>query len=124
MSLPTMSAAASATSSGTGGGPSDGLFAVLTSLAAAAYLQVPEAALIAEAEAGRLPGRRIGGEWRFLKYALADWLQRGGGPQPLKPVDVPAPDETPEEQEAFLAGIQAFRDEIDRATGFGKYAQE
>ena len=31
------------------------------------------------AEAGELPGRRIGGEWRFLRQALLAWL---GGAQP------------------------------------------
>jgi hypothetical protein len=40
-----------------------------------------------------------------------------GAPPPSTP-----PEETPEEQEAFLASIRAYRDEIDRATGSGKYA--
>jgi hypothetical protein len=43
---------------------------VLTSKQAAAYLQITEAVLISEAEAFRLPGRKFGNEWRFLRSAL------------------------------------------------------
>jgi excisionase family DNA binding protein len=67
-----------------GGGPTDGLFAVLTPAAAAEYLHVPEMALIAAAEAGRVPGRRIGDEWRFLKLALVEWLSAGCSVEPPK----------------------------------------
>jgi excisionase family DNA binding protein len=37
-------------------------------------VQVPEADLAAMAEAGELPGRRIGGEWRFSRAAVLAWL--------------------------------------------------
>jgi excisionase family DNA binding protein len=40
-------------------------------------LQVPEEELIALAEAGRLPGRRIGEHWRFARPALIAWLSEG-----------------------------------------------
>jgi excisionase family DNA binding protein len=47
---------------------------VLTPAQAAALLQVDEDAVLALAEAGRLPGRRIGDEWRFARAALVAWL--------------------------------------------------
>jgi excisionase family DNA binding protein len=95
----TAAAASMMSQSGNGVGPSDGMFAVLTPPAAANYLQVPEPTLIAEAEAGRLPGRRIGGEWRFLKLALAEWLQAGGvGERNQKP-------QSSKERMLALAGI-------------------
>jgi excisionase family DNA binding protein len=50
---------------------------VLTPAQAAELLQVEEAEVLALAEAGELPGRRIGGEWRFARAALLSWL---GGP--------------------------------------------
>jgi excisionase family DNA binding protein len=47
---------------------------VLTPTQAAEWLQVDEAELLALAEAGELPGRRIGEHWRFSRQALIDWL--------------------------------------------------
>jgi excisionase family DNA binding protein len=47
---------------------------VLTLEQAAALLQVDAAEITALAEAGELPGRRIGGEWRFPRAALLAWL--------------------------------------------------
>jgi excisionase family DNA binding protein len=47
---------------------------VLTPAQAAALLQVDEEAVLALAEEGRLPGRRIGAEWRFARAALVAWL--------------------------------------------------
>ena len=47
---------------------------VLTPAQAAALLQVDEDAVLALAEDGRLPGRRIGEEWRFARAALVAWL--------------------------------------------------
>jgi excisionase family DNA binding protein len=52
---------------------------VLTLEEAAAFLRVPAGMLGAEAEAGRVPARRIGSEWRFSRAALLAWLA-GGGP--------------------------------------------
>ena len=51
---------------------------VLTPGQAAALLQVEEDAVLALAEAGRLPGRRIGDEWRFARAALVAWLSGTG----------------------------------------------
>lgn len=47
---------------------------VLTAEQAAELLSVAPADLIALAERGELPGRRIGGGWRFSRQALLDWL--------------------------------------------------
>ena len=47
---------------------------VLTLEQAAALLQVDVGEVTALAEAGELPGRRIGGEWRFPRAALLEWL--------------------------------------------------
>jgi len=50
---------------------------VLTLAEAAAFLRVPEDALLALADTDAIPAQKIGGEWRFLKRALADWLRYG-----------------------------------------------
>jgi excisionase family DNA binding protein len=47
---------------------------VLTPETAAEYLHVTVEVVIAEAEAGRLPGRKLGGDWRFHKRSIRDWL--------------------------------------------------
>src|SRR5215207_2370955 len=49
-------------------------FAVLTAAQAGDLLAVSEAAILELAAKGELPGRRIGGEWRFSRRALLDWL--------------------------------------------------
>lgn len=50
---------------------------VLTLAEAAALLRVPAEAVRARAERGELPGRRLGGEWRFARSALMAWLLEG-----------------------------------------------
>ena len=47
---------------------------VLTLTEAAAYLRLPEKDVIAATSAQSLPGRLVGGEWRFLKSAIQQWL--------------------------------------------------
>lgn len=47
---------------------------VLTPEQAAGLLQVDEASVLELAEAGRLPGQRIAGQWRFARTALLAWL--------------------------------------------------
>ena len=47
---------------------------VLTPAQAATLLQVDEDAVLELAEDGRLPGRKIGEEWRFARAALVAWL--------------------------------------------------
>jgi excisionase family DNA binding protein len=53
---------------------------ILTLAEAAAYLRVPEDALVKLADDGAVPARRIGGEWRFLRPALNDWIRYSGRP--------------------------------------------
>jgi excisionase family DNA binding protein len=50
---------------------------VLTLSEVAAYLRVPEDVVRELVEKDGLPGQQIGGEWRFLKRAVADWLRFG-----------------------------------------------
>ena len=50
---------------------------VLTLTEAAAFLRVNDKALAEKAAAGEVPARQIGGEWRFLRQALVDWLYAG-----------------------------------------------
>jgi excisionase family DNA binding protein len=47
---------------------------VLTLAEAAAYLRLPEAEIVGLVRSQGLPGRCIGGEWRFLKAAIQHWL--------------------------------------------------
>lgn len=51
---------------------------VLDAAQAADLLAVDEEAIVEAAERGELPGRRIGGQWRFGRRALLDWLAAGG----------------------------------------------
>jgi excisionase family DNA binding protein len=72
--------------------------AVLTLSEAAAYLRVAENHVQRLAEMHELPGRRIGGEWRFLRAGLQDWLRKPPGRTG---------------KEAFLALAGAWRDDPD-----------
>ena len=47
---------------------------VMTAAQAAEFLQIEEEDLIELAAAGKLPGRRLGGGWRFSRAALVAWL--------------------------------------------------
>jgi excisionase family DNA binding protein len=47
---------------------------VMTLAEAAAFLRLDEPRLSGAAHAGELPAVRIGGEWRFSRRALLDWL--------------------------------------------------
>jgi excisionase family DNA binding protein len=52
-------------------------FGILTLTEAAEYLRISEPKLAELATDGDVPARRIGGEWRFLRKALDDWLRSG-----------------------------------------------
>lgn len=105
---------------------------ILTLDEAASLLRVSADALKADAEKEIVPARLIGGEWRFMKHALYNWLMYPQVPRvsisdlkPLPPervlksmptarrklVDLPYSDETPEEQEAYRKRMQDIRDE-------------
>jgi len=47
---------------------------VLDAAQAAQLLAVEEAAIVELADRGELPGRKIGGAWRFSRAALLEWL--------------------------------------------------
>ena len=119
---------------------------ILTLDEAAALLRVSVEALKVDAENEKVPARLIGGEWRFVKQTLFDWLSNpqarrfkmselqevppgrvmkslptGAG---RKLADLPLPDIAPEEYEAFRATLAASRDEVDRITKSGKYAED
>jgi excisionase family DNA binding protein len=71
---------------------------VLTLSEAAAYLRVGADEVLRLATLHELPGRPIGGEWRFLKAALQDWLRT----PPRK-----------SDKEALLALAGAWKDDAD-----------
>ncbi|HJZ61692.1 MAG TPA: helix-turn-helix domain-containing protein [Miltoncostaeaceae bacterium] len=51
--------------------------AVLTLAEAADFLQASEEVVTELAKAGDLPGRMVGGEWRFARAAILAWLAGG-----------------------------------------------
>jgi excisionase family DNA binding protein len=50
---------------------------ILTPQEAADFLRVPLLTVQRQAKAGRLPGRRIGKEWRFSRTVLIEWMAAG-----------------------------------------------
>jgi excisionase family DNA binding protein len=54
---------------------------VLTLEEVARVLKVPADAVRSRAEAGELPGRRFGKEWRFARTAVLAWLADGEAPK-------------------------------------------
>jgi excisionase family DNA binding protein len=50
---------------------------VLTLEEVAALLRLPVEAVSARAQAGELPGRRFGDQWRFARSAVLGWLASG-----------------------------------------------
>ena len=52
---------------------------VMSAAQAAGFLQVEEAVVIELAEAGQLPGRKLGSAWRFSRAALVAWLSEPDG---------------------------------------------
>ncbi|MBY0527952.1 MAG: helix-turn-helix domain-containing protein [Gemmataceae bacterium] len=53
---------------------------VLTLAETAAYLRVPEPAILELVAKKALPAQQVGGEWRFLKRAVVEWLRFGPHP--------------------------------------------
>jgi excisionase family DNA binding protein len=49
---------------------------VMNAEQAAQLLQVEEAVVLELAEAGKLPGRKLGAAWRFSRAALVEWLSK------------------------------------------------
>jgi hypothetical protein len=53
---------------------------VMNTAQAAQFLQIEEAVIIEMAEAGKVPGRKLGDAWRFSRVALVAWLSTPGTP--------------------------------------------
>jgi hypothetical protein len=53
---------------------------VMNTAQAAQFLQIEEAVIIEMAEAGKVPGRKLGDAWRFSRVALVAWLSPPGTP--------------------------------------------
>ena len=96
------------------------LLDILNLKEAAEYLRMSEEQVRAEAATGRLAGRAVGDDWRFVREDVLKWLRSERTSSPLRP----ELEETEEEFEAFLAILRANRDEVDRATKSGKYAED
>jgi excisionase family DNA binding protein len=87
---------------------------------AAVLLGLDERVVADEAARGNLPGRRIGGQWRFSRARLLAWLGGGSGQDDTEPSGRRALDE--EEVDMLLAALpdeppspaeQAARDDND-----------
>lgn len=50
---------------------------ILTPQEAADFLRVPLLTVQRQAKSGRLPGRRVGKEWRFSRTMLREWVASG-----------------------------------------------
>jgi excisionase family DNA binding protein len=72
---------------------------VMTVEEAAEFLRLSKDTVYALAREGRIPGRRVGTSWRFLKKGIEDWLR--GRPQverdtPTRPIPLrPRPGRVP-----------------------------
>ncbi len=115
---------------------------ILTVSQAAVFLQVDEGILRAETEAGRVPARQIAGDYRYSRRGILRWIRTGRigadtaeGMHFLAVSDLRTtaasradgasiPAESLEEQEAFLEILRLQKDEIDRSTKSGRYAEE
>lgn len=80
---------------------------VLTLADAAAYLQVGEDGLAADAAAGRLPAGHVAGEWRFSRRALLDWLAQYHPARPIRWPEWPDPDARDQLYEEYESRRQA-----------------
>ncbi len=95
---------------------------VLTLTQAADYLLVAEDSLEADAQAGRVPARRLGGEWRFHRAGLAAWLSatpRVSGDTPAEAAlrrhqAVLTTDDSDAECETYLEYLRELRAEDNR----------
>ena len=95
---------------------------VLTLAEAAAFLRVDEASLAADADADRVPGQRVGGEWRFHRAGLMHWLATGRAARSDTPLEAAhrrhqaalASGDADAECETFLEVLREQREELNR----------
>lgn len=74
------------------GGPMVGLYSfqpydppeIMSAEQAGQYLQIDERNVIELAEAGKLPGKKLGPVWRFSREALVAWLSTPDDPKEKK----------------------------------------
>ena len=120
---------------------------ILTVSQAAVFLQVEEDVLRSETQAGRVPARQIAGDYRYSRRAILRWIRAGRigsdtaksmpffeksdlrtttttSPVAPRTESASVPAESIDEQEAFLEILRAQKDEIDRSTKSGRYAEE
>ena len=57
---------------------------VMNAEQAGQFLQIDEKNVIELAEAGKLPGKKLGPVWRFAREALVTWLSTPDKPEPEK----------------------------------------
>jgi excisionase family DNA binding protein len=74
---------------------------VLTLEEASAYLRLPVAVVLRQASQGKIPGRKIEDNWRFLKTAIDDWLRSGSMGVPTQDVALAEKAETLAESAKF-----------------------
>lgn len=82
---------------------------VLTLAETAAYLRVPEDAVLELVDKGVLPAQQIGGEWRFLKGVLVEFLRFGPHPS----LAAESSFAKPGSKEAVLRHFGVFKDDAD-----------
>lgn len=46
-----------------------------------AYLKIPKSTAYKLAQEGKLPGQKVGKQWRFLRSAVDKWLSEGNNSQ-------------------------------------------
>jgi excisionase family DNA binding protein len=56
----------------------EGQDTVLTIEELSTYLKISKSTLYKLAQAGKLPGQKVGKHWRFKKEAVDCWLEEGG----------------------------------------------
>src|SRR5215831_1147013 len=76
---------------------------ILTIRDVAAYLKLPVSTAYRLAERRRLPGSKVGRQWRFHKGALEDWFRRQAT---IRPVSILVVDDDPMIRELFSSALQ------------------
>ncbi len=61
--------------------------AVMTVKDVSDYLKIAESTVYRLAQEGKMPGRKVGGTWRFSRKSMEDWLERPLPDIPSAPVD-------------------------------------
>ena len=82
---------------------------ILTLAEAAQYIRVSAKTMRQLARDGRVPGRKVGREWRFLRSALEGWLSNSVSPTPAPERD-PRPSEVAEPDGQYGLSLGGFSD--------------